>query len=124
MPNECELLEMMNTSILDADAWVEAANKRLTKANRFREELNALRAEADPPLPVIAPIPLLERLAPKSAREIAAKAAVEPETTVPAQEAASGPAAGARTGKRKAAPAEDNGAQLPLTEDAGRECTP
>jgi hypothetical protein len=50
-------------SIIDRNAWIDAANIRFTKANRHLDGLNAARAEADPPLPPIAAVPMLERAA-------------------------------------------------------------
>jgi hypothetical protein len=59
LENSLEPIDRANLAVIDANAWVHAANARLSKANRILSEINAERAKADPPLaaiPSIAPI--------------------------------------------------------------------
>jgi hypothetical protein len=64
LENSSEPIDRVNLTINDGNAWLRAANARFAKANRILGELSAERAKSKPPLPPIAPIPLLELMAP------------------------------------------------------------
>jgi hypothetical protein len=58
-----EPIDKINLEIVDCNAWIDAANKRLEKANMMLEALNLERGKADPPLPAIPVIAPLEPVA-------------------------------------------------------------
>jgi hypothetical protein len=51
-------LASVRLAVVDANAWIIAASRRIEKANKLLGEINAARAKADPPLSAIPLIPL------------------------------------------------------------------
>jgi hypothetical protein len=57
-------LDLANLSVVDANAWIAAACRRIEKANKLLGGINTARAAAKPPLPPIPPIPPIAPITP------------------------------------------------------------